>query len=206
MRGGSIAAILAAAAMAAALAACGQERQATGEERADGKGEVAAGAQSGRSNAALALQAQLDAAFVGKTTPPDPEGFTQEGGHVDQAGSGEILITYGRWARAGGSQPVMLVSRSLEVVITDAEGRGYTRSQITQAFPMPAPQANEHLFIENCRSSEYAEEAANIYANASPAGGGVTNTPSAAWRLDRATARLLPIDATNVTCAFDEME
>ncbi len=73
---------------------------------------------------------------------------------------------------------------------------------------MPAPRAGEIVFTEYCSHPDYPETAARIYANAGTTQRrhDATDPPSAAWRLDRATARLLPVDAARVTCGFDHME
>jgi hypothetical protein len=198
-----IATIVAAGVLALALSGC--ERREIGAER----GQVVADDDQGGSDAsAEALQAQLDASFLGKFTPPDPEGFVEQGGALDRAGEAEVVIAFGRWTHGGATQSIMLVERVVGPDVQDEKGRTRTRAEIIQAFPMPTPREGEFLVTEGCTSQEFAEEAARIYANASTAGKrpGLTDPPSAAWRFDRQTGRLILIDAARVSCAFDHME
>jgi hypothetical protein len=188
-----------------ALALSGCERREISAER----GQVVADDDQGGSDAsAEALQAQLDASFLGKFTPPDPEGFVEQGGALDRAGEAEVVIAFGRWTHGGATQSIMLVERVVGPDVQDEKGRTRTRAEIVQAFPMPTLREGEFFVTEGCTSQEFAEEAARIYANASTAGKrpGLTDPPSAAWRFDRQTGRLSLIDAARVSCAFDHME
>lgn len=192
--------ILAAAALA--LAACGRASQASGE--AGEQSQAAAADQNAAATAAA--QTDLEAAFLGKTTPPYPEGFTEQGGHLEDPNGSEIWVVYGRWAHAGAEQGVMFVQRTTGT--TPANARGQLPAEIVSVYAMPTARANEIVFTENCSHPDYPEPASRIYANAatSQQRPGMTDPPSAAWRLDRASARLLPIDAARVTCGFDHME
>ncbi|MGH6950065.1 MAG: hypothetical protein ACREH4_04290, partial [Vitreimonas sp.] len=158
---------------------------------------------------ATTAQTQLEAAFVGRATPPDPEGFTSEGGSLDgdAIGVGAIWVVYGRWTHAGGEQWVTYAQRTTG---TEPTGdRGHLPAEIVSVLPIPTPQAGEAIFTEYCSHPDYPEPASRIFAIASTAQArpGLTDPPSAAWRLDRATARLLQVDdATRVSCGFDHME
>ena len=194
---------LAVAALVLALGACGSE--AGGDGDAAKQGQTAADAVA---TPAAASQAPLEAAFLGKSTPPYPEGFVEEGGHLDgdSVGIGAIWIVYGRWTHPGGEQPVMFVQRTTGA--EPANARGHLPAEIVSVYAMPARRAGEIIFTEYCTHPDYPETAARIYANAGTAQQrpGLSDPPSAAWRLDRDTARLLPVDAANVTCGFDHME
>jgi hypothetical protein len=191
---------LAVVVLALALGAC--QRQAAGD--AAGRDPILA--DDPASSPAAAAQTQLQAAFLGKSTPPYPDGFTEEGGHIEEASGGEISVVYGRWTHAGGDERVMFVQRATGTQPADAQGR--LPAEIVSVFAMPAPRANEILFTEYCTHPDYPETAARIYANAGTTQRrpGMSDPPSAAWRLDRSSARLLPVDASRVTCAFDHME
>ena len=192
--------ILVAAALA--LAACQPAGEAKGQ--AGEQSQVAAADQGAAATAAA--QTELEAAFLGKATPPYPEGFTEQGGHLEDSNGSEIWVVYGRWAHAGAEQGVMFVQRTTGT--TPANARGQLPAEIVSVYAMPTARANEIIFTENCLHPDYPEPASRIYANASTTQlrPGMSDPPSAAWRLDRASARLLPIDAAQVTCGFDHME
>lgn len=192
--------ILALVTLALALGGCGRQSQAAGDQ-ADEQAQVAL---AGDSDAA-ALQTQLEAAFLGKTTPPDPDGFTSHGGTLDgeEIGVGATWVVYGPWTNANGQQWVAYVQRTTGT--EPANERGQLPAEIVSVLAIPTPQPGEVVLSEYCSHPDYPEPSARIFAIASTRPNQeTTNPPSAAWRLDRGTARLLPIgDPARVTCSVE---
>ncbi|MGD9816506.1 MAG: hypothetical protein AB7Q23_02795 [Hyphomonadaceae bacterium] len=192
--------ILAVAALA--LGACERAGQSEGgpaeqSQTASGEGDSA--------SATASLQAQLDAAYLGKTTPPEPDGFTSQGGTLDgeEIGVGALWVVYGPWTHANTQQWVAYVQRTTGTA--PANERGQLPAEIVSVLAIPAPQAGEIILSEYCAHPDYPEPSARIFAIAATRPNQETTAPpSAAWRLDRASARLLPIDdPARVTCSVE---
>lgn len=193
--------ILAVAVVTLALGACERIGQPAGDAAEQAQGVNAADSAS----ATAAAQTQVEAAFLGKATPPDPEGFTSQGGTLDgeEIGVGAIWVVYGPWAHAGGQQWVAYTQRTTG---TEPAGeRGHLPAEIVSVLAIPTPQAGEIVLSEYCSHPDYPEPTARIFAIAAPQPNQeLTSPPSAAWRLDRANARLLPVaDPARVTCSVE---
>jgi hypothetical protein len=169
-------------------------------------GPAAEQRQAAAASPSATPQAQVEAAFVGKATPPYPEGFAEQGGDIETSDGSEIWVLYGRWTHAGGEQNVVFVQRTTGT--EPADERGHPPAQIVSALAIPTPRAGETIFTEQCSHPDYPEPASRIYAIAGTTQQrpGFSDPPSAAWRLHRTSARLLPIDAGRVACGFDYME
>jgi hypothetical protein len=203
----SVVAVATLATLALALSGCGMEGPTVKEDRAAAQSDTAADTSKGKADTPTsAAHTELDTLMVGRFRPPDPEGFVEEGGTIERAGADEVFIVFGRWTQGGEAQRVMLVERAVGPEVADAQGRRRMRAQIVQAYLLPPLREGEFLVTEGCTSSDFGDDV--IFANASTAGRrpGQTDPPSAAWRFDRQTGRLVATDASRVTCAFDHME
>jgi hypothetical protein len=195
--------ILVAATLALALGACERIGQPAGE--AAEQAQAPGAGDSASATAASTAQTQVEAAFLGKTTPPYPDGFTSQGGALDgeEMGVGAIWVIYGPWTHAGGQQWVSYVQRTTGT--EPANERGHLPAEIVSVLALPTPQAGEIILSEYCAHPDYPEPTARIFAMAATRPNQEqTSPPSAAWRLDRATARLLPLeDPARVTCSVE---
>jgi hypothetical protein len=123
-------------------------------------------------------------------------------------GGGEVIVSYGELTLHGKVHRIIMVERIIGPSVTDERGHETRRTQIIQIHRVPPPRENEYIIFPDepggCKSPAYVETAARIYAQASvvPTEDQLMNTnePSAAWRLDRETARLIPISPRSVVC------